>query len=136
MPFRSEPHAGSVRLKFRCFAVTVLEGADSPPWPRRGGRDINKNAAKPPLLERTGWFVQLPINRRVERTTPSAPAKEASRYLISGAATPPWPRRGLSLAMRTCGNIEKVEPRPPELSVVIQLHSTDTSWRQNKMHML
>ena len=21
----------------------------------RGGRDINKNAAKPPLLERTGW---------------------------------------------------------------------------------
>jgi hypothetical protein len=31
--------------------------------PRRGGRDINKNAAKPPLLERTGWLVQLPIIR-------------------------------------------------------------------------
>ena len=34
---------------------------DSPPWQRRGGRDINKSAAKPPLLERTGWFVQRPI---------------------------------------------------------------------------
>jgi hypothetical protein len=34
----------------------------------------------------------------VERTTPSAPAKEASRYLINGAATPPWPRRGIALA--------------------------------------
>jgi hypothetical protein len=35
----------------------------SPPWRRRGGRDINKNAAKPPLMERTGWLVQLPIIR-------------------------------------------------------------------------
>ena len=33
----------------------------SPPWPRRGGRDINKNVAKPPLMERTGWLVQPPI---------------------------------------------------------------------------
>ena len=31
-----------------------------PPWPRRGGRDIKQNAAKPPLLKRTGWFVLLP----------------------------------------------------------------------------
>jgi hypothetical protein len=23
---------------------------------RRGGRDINKNIAKPPLMERTGWW--------------------------------------------------------------------------------
>jgi hypothetical protein len=59
---------------------------DSPPWPRRGGRDINKNAAKPPLRERTGWLVQLPIIRWFEPTTPSAPANEASRHLISGAA--------------------------------------------------
>ena len=28
---------------------------NSPPQPRRGGRDINKNIAKPPLMERTGW---------------------------------------------------------------------------------
>jgi hypothetical protein len=67
----------------------------SPPWPRRGGRDINKNAAEHPCLERTGWLVQLPNNRRLEPTTPSAPANEASRQLIYGAATPPWPRRGI-----------------------------------------
>src|SRR6266496_1347354 len=75
----------------------------SPPWQRRGGRDINKNGAKPPLMERTGWLVQLPIIRWFERTTPSAPIKEASLYLISGAATPPSPRRGLALP-ETFGN--------------------------------
>ena len=34
-------------------------GVDSPPWPRRGGRDIKKNDAKLPLMERTGWLVQV-----------------------------------------------------------------------------
>jgi hypothetical protein len=38
--------------------ICVLE--NSPPWLRRGGRDSNKNAAKP-LVERTGWFVQRQI---------------------------------------------------------------------------
>ena len=65
----------------------MVESGHSPPWQRRGGRDINKNDAKPPLMERTGWLVQLPIIRWFERTTPSAPAKEASRYLIT--AQPP-----------------------------------------------
>jgi two-component system sensor histidine kinase CpxA len=74
---------------------STWELSDSPPWLRRGGRDTNKNVAKPPLQERTGWLAQLPINRRIERTTPSAPAKEASRHLITGAATPPLPRRGM-----------------------------------------
>jgi len=32
----------------------MSESAYSPPWPRRGGRDIKKDAAKPPLVERTG----------------------------------------------------------------------------------
>src|SRR5262245_49574979 len=36
--------------------ATNFQQSDSPPWPRRGGRDINKNVAKPPLLERTGRF--------------------------------------------------------------------------------
>jgi hypothetical protein len=34
---------------------------NSPPWTRRGGRDLKKNVAKQPCWERTGWFVQLPI---------------------------------------------------------------------------
>src|SRR6266496_1907321 len=59
----------------------------SPPWLRRGGRDINKNGAKPPLMKRTGWLVQLPIIRWFERTTPSARTKEASRNLL--IAQPP-----------------------------------------------
>src|SRR5216110_2434681 len=34
------------------------EAGDSPPCitARRGGRDIKKDVAKPPFLERTGWF--------------------------------------------------------------------------------
>jgi hypothetical protein len=39
------------------FTVADFQTSQSPPWQRRGGRDINKNVAKPPLLERTGWFV-------------------------------------------------------------------------------
>src|SRR6266496_233027 len=79
--------------------------ADSSPLLSKGGVDAtsNKNGAKPPLKERTGWLVQLPIVRWFERTTPSAPGKEASQHLISGAATPPSPRRGLALP-ETFGN--------------------------------
>src|SRR5262245_3391480 len=62
-------------------------------WPRH-----QENGAKPPLMERTGWLVHLPINRWLERTAPSAPAKEASRNFLTGAATPPSPRRGIARA--------------------------------------
>src|SRR5215471_2493272 len=44
----------------------------SPPWRRRGGRDIKKNVAKPPYKERTGRFVQPPIITQLKPTTPSA----------------------------------------------------------------
>src|SRR5438552_2341515 len=82
----------------KAISCSEFQESESPPWKRRGGRDINKNVAKPPLMKRTGWLVQLPIIRWLERTTPSAPADEASRYLIGGAATPPSLRRGLSLS--------------------------------------
>ena len=67
-----------------------------------------------PSLDKEGWmrdqekYREATIDRAdgvvgsshrlsvVEPTTPSAPATEASRYLISGAATPPWPRRGIA----------------------------------------
>src|SRR5262252_1150690 len=75
--------------------ATSFQRSDSPPWQRRGGRDIKQDAAKPPCVERTGRFVPLPINRWVGRTAPSAPAAEASHLFVSGAATPPWPRRGM-----------------------------------------
>jgi len=59
--------------------ATNFQRSDSPPWSRRGGRDIKRDAAEPPYMERTGWLVPLPINRWVGRTAPSAPAAEASR---------------------------------------------------------
>jgi hypothetical protein len=32
-------------------------------WKRRSGRDLKQNAAKRPLLARTGWFVQETANQ-------------------------------------------------------------------------
>src|SRR5438128_7682926 len=58
----------------------MVRRSDSPPWPRRGGRDIKKDAAKPPLMERTGRFVQLPIHRSLERTF-----FDAARFRASAA---------------------------------------------------
>ena len=43
------------------IAPSSLSRRYSPPWPRRGGGDIKKDDAKPPLLERTGRLGQLPI---------------------------------------------------------------------------
>src|SRR5437762_13796104 len=68
----------------------------SPPWQRRGGRASNNVPV--PLKARTGWFGQLPINRWLERTTPSARVKVASRNFLGRAATPhlpPLPSRGI-----------------------------------------
>src|SRR5262245_26222518 len=47
---------------------------------------------------RGGWFKHRVLV--LTGTTPSAPSKEASRYFINGAATPPPLRRGLSLPQR------------------------------------
>src|SRR6476646_7662447 len=68
----------------------VFPSLDKEGWPRP-----QENIAKPPLRERTGWFVQTTDNRRLEPTTPSARANEASRNLLDRAATPPYPRSSL-----------------------------------------
>ena len=47
-----------------------------------------------PLQARPGWFVQLPINRWLEPTTPSAPAKEASRNFFNGRSHPSLSKEG------------------------------------------
>ena len=36
--------------------------ATSPLLARRGGRDIKRNIAKLPLMERTGWWFKISIN--------------------------------------------------------------------------
>jgi hypothetical protein len=75
----------------------IIEAGQSPPWQRRGGRDIKNNGSKPPLPERTGWFVQRQINRWLERTTPSAPDKEASRHSYYRRSLPSFAKEGNGL---------------------------------------
>ena len=64
---------------------------------RRGGRDIKSNIAKPPLMERTGWWFSR-SDRNVLNLNhhPVCAASDASHFLLTGAATPPgqegrWP---------------------------------------------
>ena len=37
------------------FRMRNVSACELPSSKRRGGRDIKKDAAKPPLMERTGW---------------------------------------------------------------------------------
>ena len=39
--------------------MTYLADRDIAPPARRGGRDIKKNIAKLPLMERTGWWFKI-----------------------------------------------------------------------------
>jgi len=39
--------------------MTYLANATSPLLARRGGRDIKKNIAQLPLMERTGWWFKI-----------------------------------------------------------------------------
>src|SRR5881396_272083 len=61
----------------------------------KGGVAAHRTNVPVPLKARTGWFGQQPINRWLERTTPSARVKVASRNFLGRAATPPLPRRGI-----------------------------------------
>src|SRR6266446_10901627 len=72
----------------------TLKGGDIPLL-GKGGVAAHQPNVPVPLKVRTGWFGQLPINRWLERTSPPARAKVASRNFLGRAATPPLPRRGL-----------------------------------------
>ena len=39
--------------------MTYLADRAIAPLARRGGRDIKRNIAKPPLMERTGWWFKI-----------------------------------------------------------------------------
>ena len=66
----------------------------SRPQLRRGGRDIKKKTAQPPLMERTGWCWSKDMCDFLTSTTPSALNKDASLLFFDRAATPPRLRRG------------------------------------------
>src|SRR5262245_8513154 len=75
-------------------------GNTNPLLVRRGGRDIKKNAAKPPLMERTGWSSLLKAFG--ELTTPSAASPQ----------TPLLTRRGFSCARNFIG-----KPTPQSIEI-------------------
>jgi hypothetical protein len=78
----------------RGFRRRILEGKNSPPQPRRGGRDIKK-ISRSDLL----WSGRGGVGQEVEfflaNTTPSALADVALRLFLLRAATPPPLRRGI-----------------------------------------
>ena len=62
-----------------------LSGRQSPPR-EEGWTRHQENAAKPPLLERTGWSLTETVS---VDDHPVCAASEASRLFLTGAATPP-----------------------------------------------
>ena len=62
----------------------------------------------------------------VEPTTPSAPASEASRHLINGAATPPWAKEGTA-SPQTVGPASSAQP-----SWLIRTNPTKTAVEDTK----
>src|SRR5437773_12363080 len=85
----------------QCFTLSRWEETFSLELKRmpllgKGGVAAHQTNVPVPLKARTGWFGQLPINRWLERTTPSARVKVASRNFLGRAATPPLSRRGIA----------------------------------------
>ena len=81
------------------------------PWSRRRGRDIKK-CREASLMERTGGeaaspigrsnqqvLVQLPINRQLDRTAPSAPLRRLRIFFL--LAQPPRLDQGGEYALQT-----------------------------------
>src|SRR5436189_2015523 len=90
IPLLGKGGAAAPPIRWREASLTGADG--------RGARARQREASR----------VVRSIHRSsvVERTTPSAPSKEASRLLIDVASTPPLPRRGLTLMKFRLGNLE------------------------------
>src|SRR4249920_3058192 len=90
-----------------CCSTSRLRKTESPPSRRRGGRDLKKDAAKPPLNRsgRGGCFKPPLIHseRFVQSVAlnnhPVCAFKERDHFLY-GAATPPSRRRGIIVSPR------------------------------------
>src|SRR4030095_8535308 len=83
---------------------------------RRGGRDIKRNIAKLPLMERTGWWFK--INRNVFEPDPPPRLRHQRklRCSLSGAAAPPG-QEGRGRRAR------KIQPAPTALRVLTAARS-------------
>jgi acyl transferase domain-containing protein/acyl carrier protein/SAM-dependent methyltransferase len=90
--------------------LELVQKATAPIWFITAGVIWKETAVAIPSLAKEGWprhQVDVPIPLKgadgvvgsTERTTPSAPAAEASQHFVDGAAIPPLPRRGLPLPL-------------------------------------
>jgi len=110
----------------------IISREGNPLLVRRGGRDIKKNVAKPPLRSGRGGRVR---NHFVDTTTLPAPTSVASRHFLTGAATPPREEgivptpRYVEVIPTTCAleliwesNNETVPIRHPYLRQCLRIH--------------
>ncbi len=72
----------------------IFGWAKFPSLVKEGGPRHQKNNPVP-LKARTGWFVQQPIIGGLNQPPRLRPLRRLRDIFLMGAATPPWPRRGI-----------------------------------------
>src|SRR5690242_17998625 len=78
----------------------ILGRAKLPSLAKEGWTRHQENSPLP-LKARPGWFVQQPIIGGLNQPPRLRPLRRLRGILSMGAATPPWPRRGVSHAQRS-----------------------------------
>jgi hypothetical protein len=86
-----------VGLRTRVKPPVQVRRPYSPPWIRRGGRDLKKMSRSYLIGSGRGGLFKHPIIGGVNKPPRLREAKVASRNLLDRAATPPYPRRGIKL---------------------------------------
>src|SRR5439155_27155554 len=85
-------------------------------WPRH---QVNGPV---PLEARPGWFVPLPIIGGLNQPPRLRPRRRLRGIFLMGAATPPFPRRGLRLSLQLF-SMPRVLPRSIQSCPAGQLHN-------------
>src|SRR5437879_8871929 len=67
----------------------------------QGVEDAPSKNGPLPLKARPGWFVQQPIISGLNQPPRLRLLRRLRGILLMGAATPPWPRRGVSRAPKS-----------------------------------
>src|SRR5262245_30851767 len=89
---RRGPRSASAGFRGCC---RTLQGGELPSLAKEGWPRHQENGAKPPLKERPGWFVQLPIIGGFNEPPRLRQPRKLRDIFFMGAATPPLPRRGV-----------------------------------------
>src|SRR5215813_13243349 len=84
---------------------TSFQQSDSPPWQRRGGRDIKKDAAKPPCAERTGGLFHYRLIGGLYEPLRLRPLRRL-RVFVNGRSHPAFAKAGNSLVPSTRSTLD------------------------------